>query len=96
MTSSFGIIVRSYCHCVFGANYWAITEITTYIGSSIYQRSDTGHVSRQAGFMERGHVIDGDNVGGMALKVGKKTEPLQKVSRALTIAAFTRSSFMFK
>lgn len=77
---------------MFSANYCAITEITTYIGSSIYQRSDTGHVSRQAGFVERGHVIDGDNVGGIALKVDERTEPLQKVRRAQTIAAFTRSS----
>lgn len=45
-------------------------------------------MSRQAGFVERGHVIDGANVGGIALKVDKRTEPLQKVSRELTIAAF--------
>lgn len=40
---------------------------STYIGSGVDQRSHTGNVSRQAGLMEGGHMINGTNVSGVTL-----------------------------
>lgn len=73
---------------MFSANYRAVTEVATYVGSGVYQRSDAGHVSRQAGFVERGHVIDGDNVGGIALKVDERTERERKKENRENLLSF--------
>lgn len=53
---------------------------STHIGPGVDQRSHTGHVSRQAGLMERGHMIDSEDVGGVPLRV--MTAPLNMRVRA--------------
>lgn len=48
---------------------WGQGVSTTNIGSSVDQRSHTGHVSRQAGLMKGGHMINGANVSRVTLQV---------------------------
>lgn len=45
----------------------------TYIGSGVDQRPHTGHVSRQAGLMKGGHMINGTNVSWVTLGFDNNT-----------------------